>query len=147
METPEIIRLISAVVLLVGAIVLVVIVLFQSNSAKGLSGAIAGGSETFYGKNKGKSVEKKLFGKAVRAKKLYHIIHNVSAVRAVNTVLTSHSIRRVVGGIADIFRFFGINVEFDRRTIIFYVCVSPIPKATAANRADDDHKNQQLYFL
>ena len=61
MELPEIIRLISAVVLLIGAITLVVIVLFQSNSAKGLSGAITGGSDTFYGKNKGKSIEKKLF--------------------------------------------------------------------------------------
>ena len=60
MSLPEIIRLISAIVLLVGAIALVVIVLIQSNNAKGLSGTIAGGSETFYGKNKGKSVEKKL---------------------------------------------------------------------------------------
>lgn len=60
MQTPEIIRLISAIILFVGAIVLVVIVLIQSNSSKGLSGTIVGGSETFYGKNKGKSTEKKL---------------------------------------------------------------------------------------
>lgn len=60
MQTPEIIRLISAIILFVGAIVLVVIVLIQSNNSKGLSGTIAGGAETFYGKNKGKSSEKKL---------------------------------------------------------------------------------------
>ena len=60
METPEIVRLISSIILFIGAIVLVVIVLIQSNSSKGLSGTITGGSETFYGKNKGKSGEKKL---------------------------------------------------------------------------------------
>ncbi len=60
MSGPEIFRLLSAIVLLIGAIALVVIVLIQSNSSKGLSGTIAGGSETFYGKNKGKSIEKKL---------------------------------------------------------------------------------------
>ena len=52
--------LISAIVLILGSIALVVIVLVQSNSAKGLSGAIAGGSETYFGKNKKKSIEKKL---------------------------------------------------------------------------------------
>lgn len=56
----EIGMLISAIVLILGSIALVVIVLIQSNSAKGLSGAIAGGSETYFGKNKKKSIEKKL---------------------------------------------------------------------------------------
>ena len=56
----EIGMLISAIVLVLGSIALVVIVLIQSNSAKGLSGAIAGGSETYFGKNKKKSIEKKL---------------------------------------------------------------------------------------
>ena len=56
----EIFYLIASIVLLVSAIVLIVIVLIQSNSAKGLSGAIAGGSDTFYGRTKGNSLEKKL---------------------------------------------------------------------------------------
>lgn len=56
----DIFYLVAAIVLLIGAIVLVAIILIQSNSSKGLSGTIAGGSETFYGKNKGKSAEKKL---------------------------------------------------------------------------------------
>lgn len=56
----EIAMLISAIVLILGSIALVVIVLIQSNSAKGLSGAIGGGSETYFGKNKKKSIEKKL---------------------------------------------------------------------------------------
>ncbi len=56
----EIFYLIAGIVLLIGAIVLVVMVLLQSNSSKGLSGTIAGGSETYFGKNKKKSIEKKL---------------------------------------------------------------------------------------
>ena len=60
MDTREIFYLVSGIVLLISAIVLVVVILVQSNSSKGLSGAIAGGSETFYGRNKGKSIDKKL---------------------------------------------------------------------------------------
>lgn len=60
MDTREIFYLVSGIVLLISAIVLVVVILIQSNSSKGLSGAIAGGSDTFYGRNKGKSIDKKL---------------------------------------------------------------------------------------
>ena len=60
MDGKEIFYLVSSIVLLISAIVLVVVILIQSNSAKGLSGAIAGGSDTFYGRNKGKSIDKKL---------------------------------------------------------------------------------------
>ena len=59
-EGKEIFFLIASIVLLISAIVLIVVVLIQSNSSKGLSGAIAGGSDTFYGRTKGNSVEKKL---------------------------------------------------------------------------------------
>ena len=59
-EKEEWFYLIASFLLLVAAIVLVVIILIQSNSSKGLSGAIAGGSEPFYGRNKGKSIDKKL---------------------------------------------------------------------------------------
>ena len=41
-------------------IALTVIVLFQSGKSAGLSGAIAGGAETFFGKEKGKAIDKKL---------------------------------------------------------------------------------------
>jgi len=36
---------------------LIVIVLFQSAKQAGLSGAIAGGAETFFGKNKGRTID------------------------------------------------------------------------------------------
>ena len=44
------------IILLVLAVALVVLVLFQSGKEKNLSGSIAGGAETFFGKNKGKEV-------------------------------------------------------------------------------------------
>jgi preprotein translocase subunit SecG len=48
------------IVLIVIAIFLIVAVLFQSSKNARLSGAIAGSAETFFGKAKGKSVDKKL---------------------------------------------------------------------------------------
>ncbi len=39
------------------AIVLVVVVLMQHGKQQGLSGAIAGGAETFFGKNKGRTID------------------------------------------------------------------------------------------
>ena len=45
---------------LILSLILIAVVLLQSGKAQGLSGAIAGGSETFFGKNKGKTAEAKL---------------------------------------------------------------------------------------
>ena len=47
--------------LLVCAVVITVAVLFQKSGEKGLSGTIAGGSETYYGKDKSGGIDKKLF--------------------------------------------------------------------------------------
>jgi preprotein translocase subunit SecG len=53
----------SALAIIVGilqiifAIAIVVIVLLQSGKAAGLSGSIAGGAETFFGKNKGRTID------------------------------------------------------------------------------------------
>ena len=47
------------IVVVLSALVLVLTVLFQSSNAKGL-GAIAGEAETYFGKNKGKSIDAKL---------------------------------------------------------------------------------------
>ncbi len=48
------------IVILVFAIALVVLVLFQSGKDKRLSGTIAGAAETFFGKSKAADNEKKL---------------------------------------------------------------------------------------
>ena len=53
-------EIIFGVVLIILSICLVVLVLLQEGNQKGLSGAIAGGAETFFGKNKGRTIEAKL---------------------------------------------------------------------------------------
>ena len=56
----EILEIILGIVLLVLAIVLIGLVLVQQGKDKKLSGAIAGGSDTFYGKSKGADKDKLL---------------------------------------------------------------------------------------
>ena len=53
-------EIVLGIVLIVTSIALVTIVLFQEGRSAGLSGAIAGGAETFLGKNKSKTIEQKL---------------------------------------------------------------------------------------
>ena len=48
------------IIQLLAGIFLIVVVLLQSGKSSGLSGAVAGGAETFFGKNKSKSYEGKL---------------------------------------------------------------------------------------
>ena len=47
-------------VLIVISIILIVAVVLQQSKQQGLSGAIAGGADTFFGKNKGRTIEAKL---------------------------------------------------------------------------------------
>ena len=42
------------------SLILIAVVLLQHGKQQGLSGAIAGGAETFFGKNKGRTMEAKL---------------------------------------------------------------------------------------
>ena len=59
--TPDqIMGLIFGIVLLVLSVALVVLVLFQSGKDKKLSGTIAGGAETFFGKSKAADTNKAL---------------------------------------------------------------------------------------
>lgn len=53
-------ELILGIILLVCAVFLVIAVLMQHGKAKNLSGTIAGGAETFFGKTKGKAIDKML---------------------------------------------------------------------------------------
>ncbi len=50
--------LVFGIILLVAAVFLVIAVLMQSGKSHNLSGAIAGGAETFFGKEKGKTMDK-----------------------------------------------------------------------------------------
>lgn len=56
----EVLNLVFGIILLVAAVFLVVAVLMQSGKSHNLSGSIAGGAETFFGKTKGKSIDKVL---------------------------------------------------------------------------------------
>lgn len=51
------VQIIVTLVHILFALSIIVIVLLQSGKSAGLSGAIAGGAETFFGKNKGRTID------------------------------------------------------------------------------------------
>ena len=53
-------EIILGIVLILLSVAIVVLVLLQEGKSAGLSGAIAGGAETFFGKNKSRTMESKL---------------------------------------------------------------------------------------
>ena len=55
----QFVEILLDVILVISSLVMIVTVLLQSGQSQGL-GAIAGGAETFFGKNKARSVEGKL---------------------------------------------------------------------------------------
>lgn len=50
-------KTILSVFQIIMGVVLIGIILMQSGKASGLSGSIAGGAETFFGKNKGRTID------------------------------------------------------------------------------------------
>ena len=50
-------QIIVTILLIIFSISMVVVVLLQSAKSAGLSGSIAGGAETFFGKNKGRTLD------------------------------------------------------------------------------------------
>lgn len=54
------IKILFSIVLVLMDLALIVIVILQPGKSAGLSGAIAGGAQTFFGKNKARSIEGKL---------------------------------------------------------------------------------------
>ena len=61
---------------LIVSIAVIVIVLLQSGKSAGLSGSIAGGAETFFGKNKGRTLDA-LLGKWTSVAAIAFIITSV----------------------------------------------------------------------
>ncbi len=53
----QVLQNIVMVLHIIASLVLIVVVLFQSGKTAGLSGSIAGGAETFFGKNKGRTID------------------------------------------------------------------------------------------
>ena len=56
----EVVKIIATVLEVIASVALVLVVLLQSGKEAGLSGAIAGNSESYMGKGKGGSLDKKL---------------------------------------------------------------------------------------
>jgi len=50
-------KIIISILHIIFAVSIIVIVLLQSGKTAGLSGSIAGGAETFFGKNKGRTID------------------------------------------------------------------------------------------
>lgn len=53
-------EIILGIVLILLSVAIIVLVILQEGKSAGLSGAIAGGAETFFGKNKSRTMESKL---------------------------------------------------------------------------------------
>ena len=53
-------EILLGIVLILLSVAIIVLVLLQEGKSAGLSGAIAGGAETFFGKNKSRTMESKL---------------------------------------------------------------------------------------
>lgn len=53
----EIAKNIVMVLHIIACVVLIAVILLQSGKSAGLSGTIAGGAETFFGKNKGRTID------------------------------------------------------------------------------------------
>ncbi len=54
------IEIILGLVVILSSLVVIVVVLMQQSREAGLSGAISGAADTFFGKNKGRTIEAKL---------------------------------------------------------------------------------------
>ena len=61
------------------AVALIIIVLLQSGKSYGLSGSIAGGAETFFGKNKGRTIDA-LLGKMTTVVAVLFLITSIILV-------------------------------------------------------------------
>jgi len=71
---------ILTVLLVIVELFLIAVVLLQSGRKAGLSGAIAGGAETFFGKNKARSFEGKLYRLTKISAVLFIVIAMVLAI-------------------------------------------------------------------
>lgn len=80
------------------AVVLTVIVLMQHGKQQGLSGAIAGGAETFFGKNKGRTVDAMLKKFTAVVAILFIISSVVLTAVSINQYVTDNSVSETENG-------------------------------------------------
>ncbi len=83
--------LVLGIILLVAAVFLIVAVLMQSGKSHNLSGSIAGGAETFFGKTKGKTIDKLLSKVTTVVAILFTLLVVVVYVLQPNTAEEDHT--------------------------------------------------------
>ncbi|MBQ3100344.1 MAG: preprotein translocase subunit SecG [Clostridia bacterium] len=83
--------LVLGIILLVAAVFLIVAVLMQSGKSHNLSGSIAGGAETFFGKTKGKTIDKLLSKVTTVVAILFTVLVVVVYVLQPNTAEEDHT--------------------------------------------------------
>lgn len=83
-----VVQYILAFAVILVSIAIVVLVLLQESKSQGLSGAIAGGADSFFGKNKGRTIEAKL----VKLTKVSAAVFFVLALVASLLVLFTNSL-------------------------------------------------------
>ncbi len=69
-----------AIVSIIVAIVIIVLVLLQESKQQGLSGAIAGAADSFFGKNKGRTMEAQLVKFTKIAGTIFFVLALVSSL-------------------------------------------------------------------
>lgn len=100
------------IVLILAALFLVVSVLMQSGKSHNLSGTIAGGAETFFGKSKGSTIDKKLSKLTTIVAVVFVVLVLVSYLmqdtvdlsdiqQSLNTTVHDHDIETVEDGTAE----------------------------------------------
>ena len=75
-EAVEILRIVVTVIFALDALALAIVVLMQESKSAGLSGAISGMADTYWGRNKGRSMG----GKLVTATKVLGVLFFVLAL-------------------------------------------------------------------
>ena len=83
-----VVQYVLAFAVILVSIAIVILVLFQESKSEGLSGAIAGGADSFFGKNKGRTIEAKL----VKFTKITGVVFFVLALVASLLVLFTNSL-------------------------------------------------------
>lgn len=73
-------QIVLAILTIIVSIVIILLVILQESKQQGLSGAIAGAADSFFGKNKGRTMEAKLEKFTKIAGVLFFIIALVSSL-------------------------------------------------------------------
>lgn len=69
-----------AILVIIVSVIIVILVTLQESKQQGLSGAIAGGADTFFGKNKGRTMEAQLSKFTKIAGVIFFVLAFVSAL-------------------------------------------------------------------